>query len=68
MCVLAEPAPPGAPVAEASPAHLPPIPAGHDNGEELRAFTQQHWLCLAHVAVKMQVLTLFILGLMQGIA
>lgn len=53
VCVPAWPVPHGAPVAEAAPAHLPPIPAHCDNGEELRGFTQQHKLCLVHVAVKM---------------
>lgn len=64
VCVPAQPA---APAARAAPAHLLPIPVLRDNGEELRAFTQQYKLCLVHVAVKMQVLMDFILGLMRGI-
>lgn len=65
VCVPAQPA---APAPKAAPAHLLPTPVLCDNGEELRAFTQQYKLCLVHIAVKMQVLMDFILGLMQGIA
>ena len=63
VCVLAQPVPPGAPAAKAAPAHLLPISVCHDNGKELRGFTQQHKLCLVHIAVKMQVLTLFTFAL-----